>query len=208
MATRAMWTYADYAALPEDGRRYQLYEGELVVTPAPGTRHQGIIVNLTVLLHPHVKALGLGQVLVAPTDCILSDVTVLQPDLVFIATADLARMSARAIEGAPTLAVEVLSPSTAGRDQGRERGLHARHGVPWYWIVDPDRRVIEAWRGSRAPGTSLPGVSPGQRLAACPRSTTLSSILPRSGPEASKGPASVTMGAVCRPAPPMTGEGS
>ncbi|MBI1726511.1 MAG: Uma2 family endonuclease [Candidatus Rokubacteria bacterium] len=145
MPTRVILTYSDYAALPDDGRRYELHRGELSVTPAPGTRHQRVIFPLGSRLYEHVRARGLGEVLPAPTDCILSDVTVLQPDLLYVATDRLAIISERGIEGAPTLVVEVLSPSTARLDRDRKMRLYAEHGVPYYWIVDPETRSIEAF---------------------------------------------------------------
>jgi len=145
MPIRALLTYSDYAALPDDGRRCELHWGELSVTPAPGTRHQGAIVVLITLLHEHVKSQGLGKVFVAPTDCILSNVTVVQPDVLYIATDRLAIISERGIEGAPTLVVEVLSPSTARLDRDRKMKLYAEHGVPYYWIVDPESRSVEAY---------------------------------------------------------------
>jgi Uma2 family endonuclease len=145
MPTRALLTYSDYAALPDDGRRYELHWGEISVTPAPGTRHQGAIVNLISLLNEHVRSRGLGKVFVAPTDCILSNVTVVQPDVLYIAADRLAIISDRGIEGAPTLVVEVLSPSTARLDRDRKMKLYAEHGVPFYWIVDPESRSVEAY---------------------------------------------------------------
>src|SRR5512132_1473002 len=145
MPTRALLTYSDYAALPDDGRRYELHWGEISVTPAPGTRHQGAIVNLISLLNEHVRSRGLGKVFVAPTDCILSNVTVVQPDVLYIAADRLAIISDRGIEGAPTLVVEVLSPSTARLDRDRKMKLYAEHGVPYYWIVDPETRSVEAY---------------------------------------------------------------
>ncbi|MCI0548894.1 MAG: Uma2 family endonuclease [Candidatus Rokubacteria bacterium] len=162
MATRAVLTYADYAALPDDGRRYELHEGELRVTPAPGTRHQAILMNLAALLHAHARAHGLGQVFPAPTDVILSDITVLQPDIAFVATDHMQAISARAIEGPPTLVIEVLSPSTAHLDRGRKRELYAQYRAPWLWIVDPDQRVIEAARlaeGTYRPVARLSGTT-------------------------------------------------
>ena len=126
MPTRVLLTYSDYAALPDDGRRYELHHGELSVTPAPGTRHQGAIVNLITLLHEHVRSRGLGKVFVAPTDCILSNVTVVQPDVFYIAADRLSIISERGIEGAPTLVVEVLSPSTAHLDRGRKMSKSSR----------------------------------------------------------------------------------
>jgi Uma2 family endonuclease len=87
MTTRVRLTYEDYAALPDDGRRYELHEGELSVTPAPGLVHQATLRNLVVILHSHVSARGLGEVFPAPVDCILEDVTVVQPDIVFVEAA-------------------------------------------------------------------------------------------------------------------------
>jgi Uma2 family endonuclease len=145
MPTRAVLTYGDYAALPDDGRHYELHRGELSVTPAPGTRHQEAVISLGSKLYEHVRSRGLGKVFVAPTDCILSSVTVVQPDILYVATDRLTIISERGIEGAPTLVVEVLSPSTASLDRERKVRLYAEHGVPYYWIADPDSRSLEAY---------------------------------------------------------------
>jgi len=145
MPTRAVLTYSNYAALPDDGRRYELHRGELSALPTPGTLHQGTLVALGSCLHEHVRARGLGKVFLAPTDCILSNVTVVQPDVLYIATDRLAIISERGIEGAPTLVVEVLSPSTAHLDRDWKMKLYAEHGVPYYWIADPESRSVEAY---------------------------------------------------------------
>jgi Uma2 family endonuclease len=139
-------TYRDYAALPDDGRRYQILDGELFVTPAPGTRHQIISMRLSAQLHAHVTAHRLGMILAAPVDVILADTSIVQPDIVFVATDRQHLVSARGIEGAPTLAVEILSPTTSDVDRRRKRDLYARHGVTCYWIVDGDARAIEMYR--------------------------------------------------------------
>src|SRR5215468_2249575 len=101
--TRMILTYADYAALPDDGRRYELHDGDLSVTAAPGIRHQRVKANLFDLLLHHVRRHGLGDLLDAPTDCILSDTTIVQPDIVFVDTLHASRVTERAIEGVPTL---------------------------------------------------------------------------------------------------------
>ena len=145
MSSRAL-TYQDYAALPDDGRRYQVLDGELCVTPAPGSRHQEISGNFFAAIHAYVKAHGLGKVLSAPFDVILSDTSIVQPDVVFVARDRLEHLSPRGMEGAPTLVAEVLSPSTAMIDRRRKRDLYARHGVTYYWIVDGDARTIEAYQ--------------------------------------------------------------
>jgi Uma2 family endonuclease len=145
MPARTILTYKDYEALPADGRRYEIHEGELSVTPAPSPQHQEVTRNLLVALHLHVDARGLGKVLCAPIDCILSDTTIVQPDIVYIEPRRLPAISRRGIEGPPTLVVEVLSPSTAQIDRSVKFQLYARHDVPYYWIVDPDARSIEAY---------------------------------------------------------------
>lgn len=145
MATRITLTYADYAAIPNDGKRYELHEGDLSVTPAPGTRHQRAVARLLVILHEHVSVRRLGEVFVSPVDCILSDTTVVQPDLVYVDRSRLAVISDRGIEGAPTLVVEVLSPSTVQIDRGVKGQLYAKHQVPYFWIVDPQARTVQAF---------------------------------------------------------------
>jgi Uma2 family endonuclease len=161
--TRVVLTYADYAALPDDGRRYELHEGELSVSPAPGTRHQRIKTNLFDILLHHVRDQRLGDLFDAPTDCILSDITVVQPDILFIDAQHASLVSERAIEGAPTLAVEVLSPSTERIDRRRTLHLYAQHGVAHYWIVDPVARTIDAYtleNGAYQIAARLTGVEP------------------------------------------------
>ena len=146
MSSRIILTYEDYAALPDDGKRYELHEGELSVTPSPTTRHQLVIGNLYLILAPHVRATGRGQLFLSPLDCIMTNITVVEPDLVYVDDSRRGLVSARAVEGAPTLAVEVLSPSTAHIDRRRKMALYAKHDVTWYWIVDPDARTIDVYR--------------------------------------------------------------
>ena len=145
-AGRTVLTYRDYAALPDDGRRYEIHEGELSVTAAPRTKHQEVSIKLASALHVHVTARGLGKVFAAPIAVILSDISVVEPDIVYVATDRLGLISERGIEGPPTLVVEILSPTTALIDRTRKMQLYARHGVPWYWLVDPDSRTVEIYR--------------------------------------------------------------
>jgi Uma2 family endonuclease len=146
MTARAALTYEDYAALPDDGRRYELLDGELSVTPAPGSAHQIVLANLFRIVDAYVRARDLGVVLFAPLDVILADTTVVEPDLVYVARDREDRISARGIEGAPTLLVEVLSPGTTQTDRRRKYDLYARYGVPFYWIVDPVAHAIEVFQ--------------------------------------------------------------
>src|SRR5688572_16220406 len=103
MSARAALTYEDYAALPDDGRRYELLDGELSVTPAPGSAHQIILANLFRVVDAHVRAHDLGLVLFAPLDVILAETSVVEPDLVYLDKASRSRVSRRGIEGAPIL---------------------------------------------------------------------------------------------------------
>jgi Uma2 family endonuclease len=96
------------------------------------------------LLQSHVENGQLCEVLCAPIDCILSETTVVQPDLVFVAR-DHADLGERGIEGPPTLAVKVVSPSTESIDRRRKLKLYAKHAIQHYWIVDPVMRTIEAY---------------------------------------------------------------
>ena len=142
---KAAMTYEDYAALPDDGRRYELHDGELSVTFAPGRTHQAIVGRLFAIMLEHVTTRELGEVYVSPFDTILSNTTVVQPDIVFIANERLAILAERGVEGAPTLVVEVISPSTARIDRVTKLALYARHAVPHCWIVDAAARTIEAY---------------------------------------------------------------
>ncbi len=137
-------TYADYAALPADGRRYEIHDGELSVTPAPSPQHQMITRDLFTVLHHHVKTKRIGEVLFSPIDVILTETVVVQPDIVYLDRARLGAISTRGIEGAPALVVEILSPSTTLTDRSTKWQLYARHGVPFYWLVDPEGRGIDA----------------------------------------------------------------
>jgi len=140
---RIVLRYADYAALPADGRRYEIHGGELSVTPAPGTKHQLVIGHLFVALYTYVARENHGVVFIAPTDVILNDTTIVQPDILWMGPDRLDMISSRGIEGPPTLAVEIVSPSTTAIDRHTKTHLYARHGITWYWLVDPEARTVE-----------------------------------------------------------------
>jgi Uma2 family endonuclease len=147
MATeRTTLTFDDYLAMSgEDGLRYEILDGELHVSPTPVPLHQLIVLNLCLLLGPYVRAHSLGQIFVAPITVVLARTSVVVPDVVYVAADRAGLVTARAIEGAPTLLVEVASPSTRHLDRRRKFELYARHGVPYYWMVETDERVIEAY---------------------------------------------------------------
>jgi Uma2 family endonuclease len=138
-------TWKQYAALPDDGKRYQVVEGELIVAPAPTSGHQRTIGRLFAALHAFVEANDLGEVLLSPIDVILSKTNVVQPDILFIAKRRL-RIIKDQITGPPDLVVEILSPKSARLDTVRKLDLYARFGVPHYWILNLDERVVICYR--------------------------------------------------------------
>jgi len=131
---------ADYSALPDEPRCELLY-GRLVVTPGAAFRHGEVVALMTHVLREFTEAHG-GRLATAPVDVALADHSVVQPDLVWVSERHSERI-ARRLEGAPDLAVEVLSPSTARRDRGEKLRLYAESGIPEYWIVDPEAATIE-----------------------------------------------------------------
>lgn len=148
------WTAARVRALPDDGRRYELVSGELVVTPAPGSLHQVALRELTAILLPWLKETGAAHLLTSPADLSLGEDEVLQPDL-FVYPAEMGPAPRTWAEiTSILLAVEVLSPSTARYDRQLKRLRYQRAGVAEYWIVDLDSRIIERWR----PGDARPEV--------------------------------------------------
>ena len=110
------------------------------MTPAPNPEHQRVSLRLTIALHEWVRRHPPAELFVAPIDLILSDDTVLQPDLLVVLEPE--AVTGRGIERPPALAVEILSRSTRGRDRGLKRERYARAGVAEYWTVDPQTRAV------------------------------------------------------------------
>jgi Uma2 family endonuclease len=145
------YTVRDYMHLPEsEEKRYELIEGDLYMVPSPTTGHQRTAGTLFMALNGFVRSRRLGEVLAAPLDVVLSEHDVLQPDLIFISSARSGIATDANIQGAPDLVVEILSPSTAGRDRTVKRARYARYGVREYWIVDPESRSIEVLRAGES----------------------------------------------------------
>lgn len=139
-------TYDDYLHLPDDGRRYEILEGVLYVTPSPQTAHQVVLRNLGFFLLEFLRRNNLGELLYAPMDVVLSRTNVCQPDLLYISRERLHIMEERNISGAPDLVVEILSPTTASQDRVLKAQVYARYGVDFYWLVDPEARTLEEYR--------------------------------------------------------------
>jgi len=144
-AVRPRVSYADLERAPEDGRRYELYDGEVFVVPAPLLKHQWAQHRVAEILYRYAADHG-GVPGQAPLDVAFSDYDVLQPDVVYFTSAHAHFIDpSRVIRHSPDLCVEVLSPSTAATDRGKKMQMFARYQVPEYWIVDPDAETIEIY---------------------------------------------------------------
>ena len=138
-----LWTAERIRALPDDGLRHEVVDGEHLVTPAPRAPHQVAVFELALRLNEYVREHGLGRVMHSPADLEFDPHTLMQPDLFVTAS----RRVRTWLDALPIrLAVEVLSPSTARADRILKRRRLQRAGVPEYWIVDLDARLIERWR--------------------------------------------------------------
>ncbi len=140
------WTAERAQALPEDGKRYEVLDGVLAVTPAPSWRHQDVSFRLHRSLQDYLDQVGVGRAIGAPADVVFSTRRLLQPDL-FVVPDVGGRLPDRWEDVRHLfLAVEILSPSTARHDRHTKRGIYMSESVDEYWIVDAEARVIERWR--------------------------------------------------------------
>ena len=147
----AYWTAAMARELPDDGRRYEVVHGELLVTPAPRAPHQLVVQRLHLLLAAYLEREPVGHVWLSPADISWDPGTLVQPDLFVVDPAESRRLDWGAMQHL-LLVIEVLSPSTARADRFTKRRRYQEAGVPLYGIVDPDRERAELW----TPDAALP----------------------------------------------------
>jgi Uma2 family endonuclease len=140
------WTVQRVLALPDDGNRYEVVDGELLVTPAPTFHHQDAIFALAWRLKPFVDSSSGGYLSLSPADMELDERTLVQPDLFVFELPGGRRPQRWADITKILLAIEVLSPSTARADRHVKRRRYQRQGISEYWIVDLDSRLVERWR--------------------------------------------------------------
>ncbi len=156
LATKARpLTRHEYALIPFGAPNYQLIEGDLVMAPSPGSFHQNVLLNLATIFRDYLREHPLGKIYVAPLDTYLSDLNVYQPDLLFIRKKNLSIVEEHGIEGAPDLAIEILSKTTSKYDLGIKRAVYARTGVEELWIVDPTKRTVAVYRLADQPETPI-----------------------------------------------------
>ena len=144
---RMKLTYEDLLALPDDGMRHELIDGEHFVTPAPRPIHQIVGGNLHLLLGNYLREHPIGVLFFAPLDVVLSRFDVVEPDLVYFSADRYSQFVGELnAQGPPDLAVEVLSPTTRRRDEIKKRRLYERMGVSEYWMVDPELEAVKVFR--------------------------------------------------------------
>ena len=156
-ATHRRWTRAEVKALidanPSQTPRYELVDGELLVTPSPILPHQRAVRELVVALHAYLLENPIGEVVNSPSDVELEDDTIVQPDVYVIPAEEGTRLETGLPGQLLLLAIEIISPGSSRADRGVKRALYQRH-VPEYWIVDLDGALFERWR----PGDERPEI--------------------------------------------------
>lgn len=137
-----VWTYQDYLSLPEDGKRYEIIDGVLYVSPSPLSIHQLLSKRLQFFLY-QFELDGLGYVYAAPLDVHMPGCTPVQPDLIYLTREQRGFIQERGIFGAPHLLVEILSPGTRSLDRVKKLNKYAAAGVPNYIMVEPEASILE-----------------------------------------------------------------
>jgi len=153
--------YDDYCAIPTDGKRYEILDGEVHVSPAPSPAHQRMVLKFARMLEDFFG--GSAEVFISPIDLILTPHDVAQPDLVVVS--DPVQVSVRGIEGPPLLVVEILSPSTTAYDRTTKARRYAALGIPHYWIADPLACRLECFRLEGVIYRPVTAVGPEESLA-------------------------------------------
>jgi Uma2 family endonuclease len=153
---RRKLTYQDYVEIPEDLQRHEILDGEHYVSPSPSMTHQRIAGRLHLKLATFVEAHELGDVFFAPFDVLLSPHDIAQPDLLFIARANLDILTDLNVQGAPNLVIEILSDSTRRTDETVKLRRYGLLGVEEYWIFDSRRKAVRVFRRSEPDGFDDP----------------------------------------------------
>jgi Uma2 family endonuclease len=145
-AQQTEWTAEMVRALPDDGKRYEVLDGQLYVSPSPSWRHQEVLHRLFLIIHAYVEAHALGWTRMSPADIEFSPHRYVQPDLFVVPDMGTGKPKSWKDVKRLLLAVEGLSPTTARYDRLKKRPLYQKEGVPEFWIIDIDSRLVERWR--------------------------------------------------------------
>jgi Uma2 family endonuclease len=138
------YTYEDYIKISDD-KRYELINGELIMTPLPVPKHQRVSRKIEFILEKFVSGNNLGEVFYAPCDVYLDNENVVQPDILFISKDRLDIIGEKNIQGAPDLVVEIISENSVYRDMVQKKKLYAKFNVKEYWIVIPEEKEVEVY---------------------------------------------------------------
>jgi Uma2 family endonuclease len=150
------WDYSDYARLPDDGNRYEVIDGELLVTPAPSPLHQRVLFRLAMELDAYVERHNLGVVL-PDVDLLFPTGQFLRPDFLVAPGSPKEGITRRGVEKGPSLVVEILSPTSGPIDMVKKPARYGDFGIPEYWVIDPEEPCAWVWRFAA-------GASEGERV--------------------------------------------
>jgi len=145
LTQKKLFTYQDYIDLPEDGKRYEIINGELIMAPSPSTGHQDVSGNLLFEMRKFLEKNKAGKIYHAPIDVVLSEHQVFQPDILFITNENAKIITEKNISGPPDLVIEILSPTTGYYDLIEKKEIYEKFGVREYWIVDPKKQWVEIY---------------------------------------------------------------
>jgi Uma2 family endonuclease len=135
-------TTADYLAMPDDSKRYELHDGVLIEMPSASPTHMWIVMTIIRVLSAYVYERSLGFVASDSLDYYLADGIVLQPDVSFVA--NLFPPLPKRLEMSPDLAIEVLSPSNSASEMSYKSRMYLQYGSRLVWLVDPEKRLVTA----------------------------------------------------------------
>jgi Uma2 family endonuclease len=145
-APSVKFTYEDFLNFPDDGNRHEIIDGEHYVTPSPNTKHQAVSVSLAAIVWTYLKQHQIGSVFAAPFDVVFSELSVVEPDLLYVSRERSGILTDKHVRGAPDLVVEILSPATRKTDEVTKRKLYERFDVREYWVVDPELDAVKVYR--------------------------------------------------------------
>jgi Uma2 family endonuclease len=158
-------TRADYETLPPGGPRFQLINGELHMAPSPDRFHQDIIGQLYLVLANYLKRNPVGLLFLAPFDVFLFETDVYQPDLLFVRSDRKRIVHRHGVEGAPDLAIEVISPNSAKYDRGPKRIAYLRAGVEELWLIDAAAKSLEVYGRKESPNSPVLTLKAGESFS-------------------------------------------
>jgi Uma2 family endonuclease len=143
--SKRFWTFDELVEeLPESNQPCELWDGELIMPPAPDPLHQDIVFSIARRLDAFVRRRKLGKVFITPIDVVFTQSRVVQPDVIYISNKNRRAIQDR-IRGVPDLVVEVISEGSWRRDRVDKRTLYEQFSVPEYWIIDPESETIEVF---------------------------------------------------------------